>query len=432
MRLIRRLGIVASLVLTGLLAFAATTVAFEMATTAGASIGAKGGGGGADFLPAGNYHNTQRSANVSLFTDPDVQMTVDVIRISQSANPLVGPSSSTEETDVQFQLCGAGKGGPCGGGCFIPDRASDFSFSSNLTAAVLNTTVTAATAPCQGNPVFGFDFPFSLVVTWSGVGASGNSTFDDRYACAGYTTETMTSTAFADNTTATVTSSLLDVAFGPIDANLNLFDQRIHAQGSPLDSCPPLGGKGTGIGPQPPGEYHFVSAFAATSVTPDDASLASYFVSVERFTNQFHPNGGTATAETATELHVTQFSPFFIIRACYVVPASSFTIGAGLEGASLHASINPSTPMCEGSTSEGLPSAFEVSVTWTASSPIASLRSTSSSGCPRSLFLTSGIATTANANATGAISEISTAFSDSSASLGTADRTFHIVGHGSC
>ena len=432
MTLIRRLGIVLSLVLTGLLAFAATTVAFEVGLRSSGTIGAKGGGGGGAFVPAGNYLNTSRNANAFLFSDPDVQLTLTVSQTSNSANPLVGPSSSTQETDVQFQLCGTGKGGPCGGGCFIPDRASDFSITRDLSAAALNTTVTATTAACQGTPVSGFDFPFNLSVTWSGGASASTFTNNDRYACAGYTTETMTASANGTNTTATVISSPLGGPIGPMDANLNAFDQRILAQGTPLDSCPLLGGKGAGIGPQPPGEYHFVSSFASTSVTPDDASQAPYFVSAERFTNEFHPNGETATTQTATELHVSQFNPFFFIQACYVVPASAFTMVAGLQGASLHASIDPSTPMCEGSSSDGLPPAFGVDVTWTASSPVATLRSTSSSSCPQSHFGSSGLATAASANATGAISSISTAFSAADASLGTADRTFLIAGPGSC
>jgi hypothetical protein len=427
MTLLRRLAIVVSLVMCGLLAFAATTLAFDLGAAHGVPIGAKGGGGGGIFLPAGNYHDTSVNAGFFDFSDPSIQMTVSVSNNTNVANPLVGPSTSTHEVDVFFNACSFGKGGLCGGGCFIPDGASDFTVSSNLSSAVLKTTVTATTASCQNNPVSGFTFPFTLTINWSGGASSGTFTNNGRYSCAGYMSQTMTTTASGSNIMATASASFLDTPLGPIDANLNSFDHRIHAEGAAPDSCVPLGGKGAGIGPQPPGEYHFVSQFASTPVTPDDPFAQSYNIDAASFTNVFHPNGGPATTQVGTDLHIFQFNGFNFIRACYILPASTFTFSS--QSATLHASIDPSTAMCEGTTNDGLPPSFTIDITWTASGPTSTFRFTTSTGCGGAHFGSSGVQTTASASASGTTSGIASSFQSPQASLNTNDVSFHIAGN---
>ncbi|TMF20359.1 MAG: hypothetical protein E6I36_10615 [Chloroflexi bacterium] len=430
MTFLRRLAVVVSLVMTGLLAFSVTTVAFDLGAGRGVPLGAQGGGGGGggSFLPAGNYHDTSVNAGFFDFSDPSIQMTVSVSDNTNIANPLVGPSTSNHEVDVFFNACNFGKGGLCGGGCFVPDGASDFTVSSNLSSAVLKTTVTATTASCQNNPVSGFTFPFSLTINWSGGASSGAFTNNGRYSCAGYMSQTMTTTASGSNIVATASASFLDAPLGPIDANINSFDQRIHAEGAAPDSCVPLGGgKGAGIGPQPPGDYHFVSQFASTPVIPDDPFASPYNIDASSFTNVFHPNGGPATIQVETDLHIFQFNGFNFIRACYVLPASAFTFSS--QSATLHASIVPSTPMCEGTTNDGLPPSFTIDITWTATGPTATFRFTTSIGCGGGAhFGSSGVQTTAGANASGTISGIATSFQSPQASLNTNDVSFHIAG----
>src|SRR5207249_2269105 len=224
MTFLRRLAVVVSLVMTGLLAFSVTTVAFDLGAGRGVPLGAQGGGGGGggSFLPAGNYHDTSVNAGFFDFSDPSIQMTVSVSDNTNIANPLVGPSTN-----------------------------------------------------------------------------------NGRYSCAGYMSQTMTTTASGSNIVATASASFLDAPLGPIDANINSFDQRIHAEGVAPDSCVPLGGgKGAGIGPQPPGDYHFVSQFASTPVIPDDPFASPYNIDASSFTNVFHPNGGPATIQVETDLHI--------------------------------------------------------------------------------------------------------------------------------
>src|SRR6266705_2104880 len=143
MTLTRRLVAMSSLVLVGLLAFAATTMAFDARGLTSVPIGAKGGGGGGPLPAAGNYTNSSVSA--SFFS-------------------CCGPDGST-----QIQL-------------FVGHN----NFLSRPLGGSSNANATFAASFLSGGPI-----PIS-------------------------------------------------------GANLFSFDQSIHAQGTPLKGCEPLGGKGAG------------------------------------------------------------------------------------------------------------------------------------------------------------------------------------------
>jgi hypothetical protein len=440
MVLLRRLALLGSMLICISVAFTAAAIATDAHIAAGnvgdahiaatLSIQGKGtGGGGGGLLPAGNYHNTTVFANYS-FAAKGPQLSVNVTDTTTIADPRVGPATSQHEIDVSVQACDSS--GVCGGGCFIPDGADDWTFSANLSRASLKTTVTDRTLPCQGMPVAGLTRPFTVNVTWTAVGQSSETSNLGNYACSGYESQTLTTTGGSTATNASATTSLFSGTFPVSGANLSSFEQRIHAQGTPLDSCTPLGGKGAGPGPSPAGKYQFVSQSANLTIVPADPSQAPITVFVTTFTNTSSPKGGATTTQHETDLNIGEFGPTQSIGGCFIIPASAFTFASNLESASVHASIDATTPACPQSSNSGLPASFTVNATWTGTGPIASLRINSSSQCGGFHVTMSGSETTINATATGGLSGIADPFSTTQASIGTGDSNFRVTGKQTC
>ncbi len=404
-----------SVVLLGLLSFAVNSPV------------AAGGGGGGGLPAAGNYQNSNVFANVQIF-NPESQMTVQVTDTSSVSNPLGGPSTSSHEVDVYVQACDF-VNEVCGAGCFIASGANDFTFSSDMTSANLTTTYTGSEAPCQGNPVAGLTPPFTVMATWTGA-PGGSFSGIGRYACDRYTNETFTTGAIGSNTMATASISLLpNTAFGPAGAGLSSFGQTIHAQGTPVDSCTPLGGKGAGPGPQGLGDFTFSSQNAFLTLSPPGQPQIG--VSVTSFTNVLHPRAGTITTRSETDLMIFQFYPG-TIGGCFVLPAGAFTFSAG-SGASLQASIDLATATpCEQSTPQGLPQSFTINATWAATGPLATLRSDGTFTCGGLTNVTSGTQTSIAATASGVFTNVVDSFDSAPASLSSNDSTFHFVRQPTC
>src|SRR5438132_10786322 len=94
MQLIKRLPLVVPAVVIAQLIFA---------PTAGAFLPGNG------LLAAGNYHITTQTADYSSCCGPDASLpsiNVDVIDTTTVANPLVGASTVSHETDVEIFACG--------------------------------------------------------------------------------------------------------------------------------------------------------------------------------------------------------------------------------------------------------------------------------------------------------------------------------------
>jgi hypothetical protein len=429
MRLFRRLALAVSMLVCLSLTFAAAAIATEAHIATGSlSILGKGGPGGGGLLPAGNYVNTNVFAGYNLCCSGP-QLNINVSDTTNVANPLVGPSTSQHEVDVNFQACDFTTG-VCGGGCFIPDGASDFTFSS--TSAVLKTTVTDTTLPCQGFPVTGLTRPFTVNVTWTAVGSSFSGSNVGRYTCGGYTSETRTTNSSNTAVNAIATTSLFTGTFPASNANLSTFDQRIHAQGTPLDACAQLGGKGAGFGPLAAGNYHFVSQQANLTVLPTDPSQATLNLFVTTFTNTSSPKGGATTTQSETDLNIFEFAFPQIIQACFILPSSAFTIGSNLQTASLHATIDSTTAPCPQGSNSGLPASFTANVTWTGTGPVATFKNDGTSSCAGLHTVSSVLQSNINATATGGLSGIVDSFTTTQASMGTSDTTTHIQGTSTC
>ena len=426
---IRRALVALSLVLAGLVAFAATTVALDVRSLGSAAIRAGAGAGGGGLPAAGNYKNSNVFANFFSCCGPDgsTQVQFSVNHNQFQSNPLVGPSTTTDEVDVQFYISDFATSF-FASGCFIPDRASDFTVNQKLTSASLNTTVQATTKTCQGQTLNGVTPPFMLSATWAVSGPTRSSTGDGRYSCAGYTSETQTFTGGSSSANATFSASFL--TGGPIaiaGANLFSFEQLIHAQGTAPNGCLPLGGKGAGPGPQAAGDYTSSSMSASMSVQPDDASQQPFNIFVVSFTNTAHPVGGPVSTQTETDLNIFQFNFFQFVQECWVIPPGDFTMAGDLHTASLNVSIDATTQACPFANNSG-PSVFTITATWTATSPVATFSTTGQGGCGG--FHTAGTSdqSAVSAAAAGLWTGTAASFTDTNAFVSTNSSKIHIQG----
>jgi hypothetical protein len=411
MLLIKRLPLVVPIVLTLQLVFALNSAAFP-------------GPGGNGLMAAGNYHITTQAANYFFCCGDPSQpsLSVDVTSTITVSNPLVGPSTTTQETDIFVNSCG-GPNSICGGGCFIPAHASDFTFGSGLSSAVLSTAFDPAiNQPCQNFPV---SLPaFTVNVNWSGgAGPVGTTRTTGTYSCAGYSAEAQTLSS-GNSATASASSSLVTGTVPAESASLGSTDQRIHAQGVPQDACSPLGlgggGKGAGPGPQGTGGFEFASQSAF-------AGVPGGFVSLNSFTETSSPTGTPPSTVSETDLTVASFGFQFVFLCFALQPPSTFAFGSGLSSASVHASIDANTPACSHFTNPSFVP-FTVDLTWTATGPLASIKSTAISSC--GAFHQELLSTDATnpATASGTVTIFPDAISASQASINSGDRRAQIQG----
>jgi hypothetical protein len=405
---IKRLPFAVPIVLAVQLVFAVT------------SLAAPPGGG---LLAAGNYHITTVAANYFFCCgDPSLpSFSVDVTDTTTVANPAVGPATTTQETDIFVNACG-GTNFICGGGCFIPANASDFTFGSGLSSAALSTSFDPATSrSCQNFPV---SLPaFSVNVTWSGTGPVGTTRKTSRYSCAGYNAEVETLST-NNNATASASSTLFSGSLAGERPSLGSTDQRVHAQGVPQDSCSSLGlgGGGKGAGPGPLGNGGFESAGQSAG-----ASFPGGFVSLTTFTDVSRPTGTAPSSVTETDLQVVSFGFQFFFLCFALQPPSTFGFGSGLSRASVHAVIDENTPACPQFTN-GSFAPFTVDVTWTATGPLASIQSTAISDC--GTFHQEQLTTDATnpASASGTVTIFPDPISTIQASINSNDHRFQLQG----
>lgn len=389
----------------------------------------KGGGGGGVLPAAGTYKNSD--VNASFFSccgsDGATQIQLFVDHTTSVSNPLVGPTTSTDEVDVDFSVTDY-LAGTFVTGCIIPDNSSDFTVNQDFTSAQLTTDVLLTTRTCQGQTINGVTPPFTLNATWTAASAGRIDTSVARYSCGAYMNETQTRRSGGSNVSATFSASFLAAPVPSISgANLSGSSGSTHAQGIPAPGCEPLGGKGAGPGPQAPGNYTNTSVSASMSVQPDDTSQQPFSVFVTRFTNTAHPAGGPTSTQTETDLNVFQFSFFQFIRDCWVIAPADFTVASDLHTASLNVPISETAGQCQFANNTG-PSVAGFSATWNATSPVSNLTNTSQGGC--GTFHVAGTTTqsSVSANSTGTWPGTATAFTDTNSFIGTNDSSTHVQG----
>jgi hypothetical protein len=421
MGLTRRLVTVVVLVLVGLVSFSATTIALDVRSLSGSSIVRQGGGTG--LLAAGTYHNSNVSA--SFFSccgsDGSTQIQLDVTHLVSKANPLVGPSTSTDQIQVSFFVDDFFSG-IFANGCIIADRPSDFTVNQIQTFAQLNTTVLATTQTCFGQPLNGVTPPFVIDASWSMMGSTGQSVSQSTYSCGGYSTTTQSKSSGTSNGYATFSASFLNFSVPPIfGPSLFSSDQTIHAQGVAPDGCVLFGGKGAGPGAQQAGDFTSSSMSASMSVQPDDTSQQPFSVFVTSFTNTAKPLGKPTSTQSETDLNLFQFSFFQFVRDCWVIPPSDFTMASDLHTASLNVSIDTTTQACQQAINTG-PSVFTINATWNATSPVGNFSNTSH-GCISATQQQSA----ADATAVGSWPGTAASINDTNAFLNITNSTTHVT-----
>jgi hypothetical protein len=193
--------------------------------------GVGGKGAGRPTPAAGNYHTTFQSANASATSsDGSTSLGLFVGANSSASNPHSGPSTSSSETDLQFNLFNFFTGGS--GGCF-KINSSDFALSA--TTASLHTSLTAATPACSGFNTLSQD-PFPIDITWTGTSPVATSRTTSQYSCLGY--HFQTSTVEVVDSVADATISMPGLSTVVQNAGtIGSIDTRTHADGTAAAGC---------------------------------------------------------------------------------------------------------------------------------------------------------------------------------------------------
>lgn len=415
----KRLVAVIGLVLAGLVAFSATTIAFDLRPLTGPSILKQPTG----LLAAGVYHNS--NTNAGFFTccgaDGSTQMFFSVTHLQSTANPSVGPSTSSDEIDVSFSISDFFTG-TFQSGCFIADRLSDFTVNQMLSFAQLNTNVLGTTKTCGDQGFVGVAPPFNITATFSMAASVGQSISNSTYTCGGYSSTTQSKGSGSSNGSATFSASFLSgPAFPVFGPSLFSSDQTIHVQGVAPDGCIQIGGKGAGPGPQAPGDYTHSSMSANMSVQPDDGSQPFSIFAIS-FTDTAHPVGRPMSTQSETDVNVFQFSFSGFVRDCWVVAPTDLSIAGDLHTASLNVPATEAVGQCAQATNVG-PSIQGMNAAWTPSSPVATFAS-SIHGCHVS---GTSLQTAATATAIGSWPGVAFSITDGNAFLQTNSSQTHVT-----
>jgi hypothetical protein len=227
MTLLRRLALVASIVLCASLAF----------TAAANAAGGKGGGPGP--LAPGDYVTTVTRAD-ALFVPqgPGPQLSVNAVTDFESFQPEQNhdrPPTTTNTTNLFVQLFSPSG---FGGGCFLI-QPSALTIGKDLQSAHLEATVDANTPTCPGPPPGQLPLPIKVKLTWTGLGVVSKGHDRSTLQCAGYATDAHTN-SLDGGATASGTVSIFgqpDVVFDRALAGLHSFDTHMSASGVQKPAC---------------------------------------------------------------------------------------------------------------------------------------------------------------------------------------------------
>ena len=161
-----------------------------------------GRGAGPGPVPAGSYRLQSFGASQQLNDDgTGTFMSVFASTFVTSANPRVGPSTTSTNTTLRVNLFGATNGS----GCYVLTDPKAFALATNVSGASVHITVDDSTPSCGP---FSNTLPTPLTVdaVWAGIGPSSTTTSSTHTDCAGYRTD-MTSSIANNNTSAVATLS---------------------------------------------------------------------------------------------------------------------------------------------------------------------------------------------------------------------------------
>jgi hypothetical protein len=190
------------------------------------------------FPAAGNYHQSVIEGDANLFpTDPSTPLVfVNLKRIASTSSPIGGTPSSVDETDLNLFVQSDTLSGS---GCFVIDP-TNFTVSSDLTSAQLDTQLTAGTAVCGSNN--SMPLPLNVDVTWSGPGPISTIGDDLHIACQQYHSLTSSSQTINGSPAASITLTIPGTpatTLGPFPAQgaLGSSDSRTQAAGVIGSGC---------------------------------------------------------------------------------------------------------------------------------------------------------------------------------------------------
>jgi hypothetical protein len=370
----------------------------------------------ADVLPAGNYQITTVFAGASFFNsqppyDQGSLFVTDTITLARAG------ASQGGTNIVTVNASWSGPEG-FGNGCSILANATDFSFSSDLSAAALHTTFTQDLQPCDSFEPLVPDV--AVDATWTSPAASAGGRFRGRYACGGYQSEALSTNSHSVGD-AKFAFSALSEGFEDNSANLNLNDQAVHVQGSLPDACIALGQKGAGIGPHPAGRYVLTSSGAGFSSTDQSVNV---FVRNSTFSS--NPAGPTSSTSSETDLFVNVNGAF----GCFVLSPSDASISSDLSGATLRTSLTDSTPSCFFGGFPYLPLTIEMTLTRTG--PVATLQTDAPSGCFALFFVDQAAHAGGSATLRFSDDNVVSYTAAPSSEIDSSDHTFRISGSTPC
>jgi hypothetical protein len=193
--------------------------------------GGVGRGAGRPTPAAGNYHTTFQTANTNFFSSDGTSLFLSASRSTSTSNPAIGASTSTDETDLSFNLFTPEPAFV--GGCFVINGAD---LTLGASTASLHTVLTSATPACGGGTNFISPDPFPIDVSWTGTAPVATTRTDSQYACLNYHFQTSTVQVVENLVDAQVSMpGLSDRLTG--SSTIGSIDTRTHADGTPASGC---------------------------------------------------------------------------------------------------------------------------------------------------------------------------------------------------
>ncbi len=193
--------------------------------------GSVGRGAGRATPAAGNYHTTfQNAVTNGSSSDGTTSLSMFVGANTSTSNPVSGGSTSTSETDLEFNLFGPTVSA---GGCFVIN-SGDFRLSAST--ASLHTVLTGATPACGGGSNVLPTDPFAIDMTWTGTAPVGTTRTNQQFACLNYHFQTSRVQVVDSVADAQVSMPGL-IGTLPSSSTIGSIDTRTHADGTPAAGC---------------------------------------------------------------------------------------------------------------------------------------------------------------------------------------------------
>ena len=373
------------------------------------------------LIPAGQYESTSLEAGFFATSASGANLNLTLFDGTRVAAPLGGPTTTTRTTNLNIQAFGNG----FFGGCYQIDPSS-FALSTN--AATLNVTITDATVPCDfpGN----IPTPFTVNVTWTGIGPVSNNRSVQILSCGTYHLDT-TITSVVNNASAAGTlAPVFPDQFAAAQFQLlRSDDERIHAEGpSPtVFGCQPSPGIPGGAGPPPAGDYTSASTRAGFDLF-DPIAGTDVGLFVTRSTQTSSPKGGPSTTQSEFDVRINFFGPGTFAFGCFQLTTADFS-SSGVTGATLNKVITTDTPTCQPGGAANIPLPLTVNVVWTGAGPVASTRGVGDMTCLTYRSEGNSLAVTNIANVTASLTPlVATPITTDQGSLVTNSSNVHAEG----